>query len=87
MLCGVLERENRDVSGPQVRPLVELRSEPRSVVGFCCADGPLPVEERPQGEFSSSGYQHCPVWRAECARREKGDPVLIAEDAMYGGVA
>lgn len=81
----MIERENREESGPEIRPLVVLREEPHSVLAYCCAGEPVSVDQRPAGSTAQTGYMHCPVWRAERERVEKGEHVLVMEDPMFGG--
>ncbi len=77
VICGVLERENAlspealTTKDSTVSALVSFRNEPSSVLGYCC---------------SARGYQNCPVWRAEVARRDKRADRLQADDCNYGGI-
>lgn len=74
VVCGAIERENREVSEEvrqHVDALVTEAEDPSSIHGYC----------------TTRGYVNCPVWRSELARRERGDERLNGGDVNYGGGA
>jgi hypothetical protein len=88
VVCGVIERENRDQHGPQIDPLVSGRREPKTILSWCCAAVPQVVEVLAgHRDQPLTGYVNCPVWRVEQARRDRGTRRLDAADVNYGGGA
>jgi hypothetical protein len=72
IVCGVIERENRETPEEMrhhVPALVTERTDPGTIHGYC----------------TTRGYAHCPVWRCEIARRERDDKQISAVDVNYGG--
>lgn len=73
VVCGVIERENREAPGEQVRDhvpaLITEAHDPSSIHGYC----------------TTRGYRNCPVWRAEQARVEQDRDRIDAVDVNYGG--